>query len=148
MMELSRSLTATTYIFNEDRVLLHKHKKYNSLFPIGGHMEKDELPEQTAIREIKEETGIEDICFVDAAPQLGLQRGQLITPFFVLQENIGRDENIDFIFAARTNQWEVFPEEGESDEFYWLTKNEIEESQELKPHIKSVALALFDKLFC
>lgn len=68
-MFLNRNITATVYIFNENKVLLHMHKKYKSLFPIGGHMEKDELPIETASREIKEETGLIDIEWFDAAPQ-------------------------------------------------------------------------------
>lgn len=44
------------------------HKKYKSLFPIGGHMEKDELPIEIASREIKEETGLADTEWFDAAP--------------------------------------------------------------------------------
>lgn len=45
-MELSRSITATVYIVKENKVLLHRHKKYNTLFPVGGHIKSDELPEQ------------------------------------------------------------------------------------------------------
>lgn len=81
-MFLNRNITATVYIFNENKVLLHMHKKYKSLFPIGGHMEKDELPIEIASREIKEETGLIDIEWFDAAPNLELQRGQMITPYF------------------------------------------------------------------
>lgn len=36
-------------------------------------MEKDELPIETARREIKEETGLTDIEWFDAAPDLELQ---------------------------------------------------------------------------
>ncbi len=53
-MKLDRTLTATVYIVNKDRVLLHMHKKFNSLFPVGGHMESHELPHETAIREALE----------------------------------------------------------------------------------------------
>ena len=37
------------------KVLLHMHKKHNSLFPVGGHMNPDELPHEAAIREAYEE---------------------------------------------------------------------------------------------
>lgn len=124
------------------------HKKYKSLFPIGGHMEKDELPIETAKREVKEEAGLADLEWFDAAPDLKLPRGQMITPYFFLNENIGKedDEIIDMIFAARTHCWNLKPDENESKEFHWMTKEEIEQSADIKPHIRNVALKLFEIL--
>lgn len=147
-MFLNRNITATVYIFNENKVLLHMHKKYKSLFPIGGHMEKDELPIETARREIQEETGLTDIEWFDAAPDLELQRGQMITPYFLLHENIGKedDEIIDMIFAAKTHCWNLKPDKNESKEFYWMAKEEIEQANDIKPHIRNVALKLFQIL--
>lgn len=43
-MSNRKSMTATVYVTNNDKVLLHTHKKYNSLFPVGGHLEEGELP--------------------------------------------------------------------------------------------------------
>lgn len=57
-MQFNRSLTATVYIINESKVLLHNHKKYNTLFPVGGHIEADELPHEAALREAYEESGL------------------------------------------------------------------------------------------
>ena len=124
------------------------HKKYKSLFPIGGHMEKDELPIETARREIKDETGLTEIEWFDAAPDLELQRGQMITPYFLLHENIGKedDEIIDMIFAAKTHCWNLKPDKNESKEFYWMAKEEIEQANDIKPHIRNVALKLFQIL--
>lgn len=146
-MEYQRSMTATVYIFKEGKLLLHRHKKYNSLFPIGGHIETDELPQEAAEREVHEETGISDLQFIDNATNLNLEQGQLLTPFFMLHENIGQDENLDFIYAAFTNQNELLPEEQESGEFYWFTKDEVKNNTTIKPHIKNVALELFEKLY-
>lgn len=38
--------------------MLHKHKKYNSLFHVGCHIEADELPHEAALREVYEESGL------------------------------------------------------------------------------------------
>ena len=57
-MEITRHFTSTVLIVYKDRVLLHQHKKFNSLLPVGGHLERDELPEEAALREVKEETGL------------------------------------------------------------------------------------------
>ena len=58
-MIYNKSITATVYIVNDNRILLHKHKKYNTWFPVGGHLRSNELPHEAAIREVKEETGLD-----------------------------------------------------------------------------------------
>ena len=57
-MNFNRTLTSTVYIVNNNRVLLHLHKKYKTLFPVGGHIEANELPHEAALREAYEESGL------------------------------------------------------------------------------------------
>ena len=40
-----KSLTSTVYVIHEDKVPLHMHKKFNTWFPVGGHLEPNELPQ-------------------------------------------------------------------------------------------------------
>lgn len=140
-MKLHRSLTATVYIINDNKVLLHNHKKYNTLFPVGGHIETYELPHEAAIREAYEESGL-SVKLYNNEEQLELGRvQQLPTPVNLLLENIGHEkENIDFIYFATTDTFRVCPSKGESSEFYWLTKEDIENNQNIKQHIKRMAL--------
>ena len=53
-MGLDRTITSSVYVVYKNKVLLHKHKKYNTLFPLGGKMNADEVPHETAIREVYE----------------------------------------------------------------------------------------------
>ena len=55
---LVRQFTATVYVFQSSKVLLHKHPKHNKWLPPGGHVEQNELPHEAAIREALEETGL------------------------------------------------------------------------------------------
>ena len=50
--------TASGILIIKDKVLLVKHRKLNMWLCPGGHMEKGELPHQTAEREFYEEIGI------------------------------------------------------------------------------------------
>ena len=58
-MIYNREMTATVYIIDDTKVLLHMHKKYNTWFPVGGHIEPHELPDEAAVREAYEESGFE-----------------------------------------------------------------------------------------
>lgn len=63
---MQRHFTATAYVFDPaGRVLLLWHGKLLRWMPPGGHVDENELPEDTAVRECKEETGL-DIEILDA----------------------------------------------------------------------------------
>ncbi|MCB2356896.1 NUDIX domain-containing protein [Clostridium estertheticum] len=144
-MKLDRTLTSTVYVINNGRVLLHMHKKHKTLFPLGGHMEPEELPHETAIREVYEESGLEVELYNDEDQlELGGVR-QLHRPMNVLLENIGHSiENIDFIYFATANEDKVHPQDGESEELYWMTRDEVINNGEIKPHIVAMALKALD----
>jgi 8-oxo-dGTP pyrophosphatase MutT (NUDIX family) len=56
---MTRDFTATTFVVHCGRVLLHRHAKLGKILPPGGHIEANELPEEAALREVYEETGLE-----------------------------------------------------------------------------------------
>jgi 8-oxo-dGTP pyrophosphatase MutT (NUDIX family) len=58
-METTRHLTATTYVVNDGATLLHDHKRLDLWLPPGGHIDRDELPHEAALREVAEETGLD-----------------------------------------------------------------------------------------
>ena len=145
-MNLDRTLTSTVYVVNNGKVLLHMHKKYKSLFALGGHMMEHELPHETAIREVFEESGLNvELLNEDTILDLGSVK-QINKPRYILLENVGKPvENIDFIFFAKTDEELLNPKDGESKELYWLTREEIINNNNIKPHIKEMAL---DALKC
>ena len=146
-MELVRSLTSTVYVVDNNKVLLHMHKKFQSLFPLGGHIMSNELPHEAAIREAFEESGLKiELHNEDISLELGRVK-QLNRPAHMLLENIGHEvENIDFIYFATTVNNEVKPQNGESKELYWFSKQEIINNQNIKPHIRAMALDALDTI--
>jgi len=62
-----------------------------------GHMEKAEKEEQTAVREIKEETGIEDIEFAD-------NFREIITYFYKKGEETIQKEVVFFLAQSATDE--------------------------------------------
>ena len=147
-MNLDRTLTASIYVVYGNKVLLHMHKKYKTLFPLGGHMSPNEVPHETAIREVLEESGLQvELYNNDREFNLG-RVIQLHKPMHVLLENVGHEvENIDFIYFAIANNDKLDPAIGESKEFYWFSKENIENSDQIKPHVKEMALDALNTIY-
>jgi 8-oxo-dGTP pyrophosphatase MutT (NUDIX family) len=57
-MAITRDFTVAVFVVHADRVLLHYHRKLGMWLPPGGHIEPHELPDDAAIREVAEETGV------------------------------------------------------------------------------------------
>ena len=103
---MKRHFTATGFVVDGSRTLLHWHRRLQQWMPPGGHIEPDEDPVQAVLREIEEETGLvtEVIGGKEAAPFDYPE--QLPTPYTILVEDIpGPDEphkHIDMIYFCRT----------------------------------------------
>lgn len=63
--DADRDFVAGCIIVEDGEVLMLDHGKYDIWLPPGGHVEGDETPDETAVRETREETGIE-VEIVDA----------------------------------------------------------------------------------
>lgn len=51
--------TVAIFVVHNQHVLLVHHRALDKWLPLGGHIELDEDPEQAALREVREESGIE-----------------------------------------------------------------------------------------
>ena len=51
--------TVAIFVVHDGRVLLIHHRKLDQWLPLGGHIELDEDPEAAALREAKEESGLD-----------------------------------------------------------------------------------------
>jgi 8-oxo-dGTP pyrophosphatase MutT (NUDIX family) len=56
---MRRAFSIAVYPRFDNRVLLIKHKRLGKWLPPGGELEPDETPLEAAIRELREETGLE-----------------------------------------------------------------------------------------
>ena len=57
--------TASCYVVDDSgRLLLHHHRRLDRWLQMGGHVEGDEWPERTALREGEEESGLPDLALV------------------------------------------------------------------------------------
>lgn len=100
---MDRSDSAGTICFFGRRVLLIKYYS-NFSFP-KGHIEEGESAPAAAIRETKEETGIE---------------ASIVAPAIVVPSAKKGDERKIYFFPSLYSKGEITPEAGEVDEAFWL----------------------------
>ena len=121
---VTRDWAATTFVVHEGRTLLLLHRKLGKWLPPGGHIDPHELPDIAALREVKEETGLE-VALLDAGEPLGTVR-RLAQPLCILQETIAPGhEHIDLIYVARVLEGELQHAPEESHEARWYTAEEL-----------------------
>ena len=98
---MTRDFTATTFVVWQGGVLLHRHKKLGHWFPPGGHIEPHELPDEAAVREVFEESGVRVALVGERALPVAEPR-QLVRPRGVQLETIAPGhEHIDLIYFAK-----------------------------------------------
>ena len=94
----SRDFTVAVLVVRDDRILLHWHAKLGRWLPPGGHIEPNELPDEAAIREVLEETGVRATLISSPLIDINLpgQPRQLARPLGLQLADIGPDhQHID-----------------------------------------------------
>jgi ADP-ribose pyrophosphatase YjhB (NUDIX family) len=97
---MERLFCVTVFVFNKegDHCLFMNHKKLGKWMPPGGKVDPNELPDDAAIRECLEETGVK----VSLVGERATVEGGLMRPYG-MQLNVvkpGVREHIDFIYLA------------------------------------------------
>lgn len=133
-METTRHFVATVYAVNEGAVALHEHDKLEMWLPAGGHLDRDELPHEAALRETREELGF-DVDLVAPREEITSETVESMPqPQHFLLEDINVDaegnvghQHIDFIFYGVAPSRDIQPGPGEqpADDWTWFTPAEL-----------------------
>lgn len=128
--------TAEVFVVFKNKVLLRKHDKYKMWLSIGGHVELDEDPNQAALREVREEVGL-DITLLGTTDGFSNQPegySELIPPVYMNRHRINDlHEHVTMVFFATSQSDAITPqEEGEvSEECRWFDEVELEDPKYL-----------------
>ncbi|HEV3245138.1 MAG TPA: NUDIX domain-containing protein [Candidatus Paceibacterota bacterium] len=144
--------TASVYIVHDNKILLHKHKLLHIWLAPGGHVELDEDPNETALREAKEETGL-DAQLVGEAHSYDspFNARELIPPKFLNRHFFDQShthEHVDLCYFARPiSDISNARPELENGELRWFTKEELEKNDfGIVPDVRAHALAALKEL--
>ena len=127
---MKRHFCASAFIIDPytKKILLIKHKRNGKWTQPGGHMEGNETPEETALREVYEETGLRVRLLGERFPReddfirpLGIQKNRKTL------EDGEMHMHIDIIYAAVPNDDnDVKLNVEESDDIRWFSREELE----------------------
>ena len=122
---MARHFCASAYVVDPKtkKILLTMHKKNKRWTQPGGHIVLDETPEEAALREVYEETGIRVRLLGERFPReedfirpLGIQRNR----------HSDGDVHIDIIYAAVPNNDDEPVCSSESEDVKWFAREELE----------------------
>ncbi|CDZ81165.1 putative DHNTP pyrophosphohydrolase [Candidatus Rubidus massiliensis] len=149
---MERQFTASTYIIDNQKVLLIYHKKIRKWLPPGGHLEINETPCDAAKREALEETGIA----VEFIKQENVWVNQnnansFARPYLCLLEEIPphittpAHQHIDFVYVARPLRSNFSPISPEDQILRWFDLDQIEglNEEEIFTETKEVIKSIF-----
>jgi 8-oxo-dGTP pyrophosphatase MutT (NUDIX family) len=133
---------ADVLVVHNRRVLLRMHDKYKMWLAVGGHIELDEDPLEAAVREVKEEVGLDVTIFGSIDPEiLAAQQNdskEILPPRFINRHRINEThEHISLLYFATSESDDVKPEyaDDKSDEWHWFTKEELIENSQGVPEL-------------
>ncbi len=134
---MERHLTATGFVVEDDRVLLHWHRKNQLWLPFGGHIEPNEDPVQTVLREIEEECGVQAQLL--APPETyGIENLPVVAPPVAIlieptTDGVTEHQHIDMIYFCRPAGG-LDPIAAHPDPtIRWVTRTELERNEPVAP---------------
>src|SRR5689334_17294149 len=119
--------TVAIFVVQDRKVLLIHHRKLNKWLPLGGHIELEEDPEQAALREAREESGLEVDLIGDRPPTTEPGTRALIAPRFLdIHRITDTHEHIGMIYWARPKAGALALASEEHHGIRWCSKEELD----------------------
>lgn len=123
---MNKEFCASVFVVNpvDKKLLLCHHKKFNKWVQPGGHIEIGETPEETALRETYEETGVRVKLIGERFPR----ENDFIRPLGI-QKNRGKDDSyhIDITYVGVPLSQDFVIEDDEIDRCAWFSLEDLEE---------------------
>lgn len=141
-METTRHFTSTIYVVHHGATALHAHDRLGLRIPPGGHVDRDELPHEAGLREVREETGLEP-TLLGSAPDVPAPDGEALpNPRYVMcyDINVHDDgtvghQHVDHLYFATVPSRDIEPAPGEepADAWDWYTRAELRADDAIDP---------------
>ena len=122
--------TVAIFVVRNHKILLIHHRKLDKWLPLGGHIELDEDPEIAALREAKEESGLDVELLGERPPTTEPGTRALITPRFLdIHRITDTHEHIGLIYWARPKDGSLTLADAEHHDIRWCSAAELDALQ-------------------
>ena len=122
-----RDFVAGAFIVKDEKILFLKHKKYGFWLQPGGHVEPGETPDEAAVRETLEETGLKVEVVNEEDRFENFSAIDLPKPFNINLHEIEEDHwHLDFQYLVEV-VGETEDYEYEDENIGWFSKDELED---------------------
>ncbi len=130
-----KQFTASVWLLSQGspkKVLLIHHKKLGTWMQPGGHIEPDENPIQGAVREVREETGIDISELLTVGDRVDEYAFLMPSPKFIMEQSIpahGEQPDhfhIDLEYVVEVPEQVVQHQLAESHDIGWFTFEEMQ----------------------
>jgi len=119
--------TVAIFVVHDEKILLIHHRKLDKWLPLGGHIKLDEDPEQAALREAKEESGLDVELLGERPPTTSPGTRALIAPRFLDIHRISdTHEHIGLIYWARPKHGKLALATEEHHDIRWCRSEDLE----------------------
>jgi len=119
--------TVTIFVVRSGKVLLIHHRKLDQWLPLGGHIELDEDPEMAALREAREESGLEVELLGERPPTTEPGTRALLAPRFLdIHRITDTHQHIGMIYFARPKSGSLALATEEHHDIRWCADEELD----------------------
>src|SRR5260370_36093296 len=119
--------TVAIFVVRDHKILLIHHRKLDKWLPLGGHIELDEDPEIAAIREAKEESGLDVELLGERPPTTEPGTRALIAPRFLdIHRITDTHEHIGLIYWARPKNGSLTLASLEHHDIRWCSSEDLD----------------------
>jgi 8-oxo-dGTP pyrophosphatase MutT (NUDIX family) len=114
--------TVAIFVVHERKILMVHHRNLNKWLPLGGHIELDEDPESAALREAREESGLDVELIGERPPTTGGGTRALIAPRFLdIHRITDTHEHIGMMYWARPGNGQLTLATAEHHDIRWCS---------------------------
>ena len=122
--------TVAIFVVYEGKVLLIHHRNLNKWLTLGGHIELDEDPETAALREAKEESGLEVELLGERPPTTEADTRALIAPRFLdIHRITDTHRHIGMMYCARPRNGTLTLSPSEHHDIRWCSAADLDQLQ-------------------
>jgi 8-oxo-dGTP pyrophosphatase MutT (NUDIX family) len=122
--------TVAIFVVHQGKILLIHHRNLNKWLPLGGHIELDEDREAAALREAREESGLEVELLGERPPTTEPGTRALLAPRFLdIHRITDTHQHIGMIYWARPKNGALTLSAAEHHDIRWCSAAELDDLQ-------------------